>query len=91
MAVAFGWLVSMVYKPAFGTGVVIGYWITNVVGLLLLHKGAERMIKDQTSNVLPGRALLKSVLISLLYTLLILMLVKLHVLQPIVNYLPTGP
>jgi hypothetical protein len=88
LAVGFGWLVSLIYRPAFEAAVVVGYWLTNVLGLVLMQKGAQRMFADQPSKPYSRRDLLKDVLISLLYTALILVLVKLKLVQPIGNYFP---
>jgi hypothetical protein len=88
LAVGFGWLVSLMYRPAFEAAVVVGYWLTNVLGFVLMQKGAQRMFTDQPSKPYSRRALLKDVLISLLYTALILALVKLKLVQPIGDYFP---
>src|SRR5215468_6471788 len=47
LAVAFAWLISAFYKPAFQASVVIGYWATNVLGFILLHKGAQKMLTEK--------------------------------------------
>jgi hypothetical protein len=86
LALAFAWLVSLCYPPAFTSSLVVGYWLTNVVGLVLLHKGAEQVLSEKPHRY-SRRDLLRDVGISLLYTALIVALVKLGVLQPIQNYL----
>jgi hypothetical protein len=86
LAVGFGWLVSLMYRPAFEAAVVVGYWLTNVLGFVLMQKGAQRMFADQPSKPYSRRALLKDVLVSLLYTALILVLVKLKLVQPVGDY-----
>jgi hypothetical protein len=85
LALVFAWLVSSVYKPAFEVSVIVGYWLTNVIGFVLMHKGAEKMMKDQDSPY-SRRNLVKDVLVSLLYTALIVLLLKLGVLKPFENY-----
>lgn len=86
MALGFAWLIAMIYKPAFEPAVVVGYWLTNVLGLVLLHKGTENVLEREPSIADPRRRLLKDVAISILYTLLILVLVKLKVVQPLSDY-----
>ena len=86
LAVGFGWLVGLVYEPAFKTSVVIGYWLTNVLGFVLLHKGAQSAFGRQEARSYSRKLLLRDVLISLAYTILILILVKLGVVQPIADY-----
>ena len=84
LAVGFGWLVSLVYRPAFAASVVAGYWLTNVLGFVLLHKGTQQLL---TKPQLPPRwGLAQSLLISLLYTLVIVVLVRMKVLQPVAHY-----
>ena len=86
LALVFAWLVSLFYRPAFEASVIVGYWLTNVLGLVLMHKGAEKVLSEK-DNAYSRRDLLRDVGISLVYTLLIVMLLKLKILQPIKNYL----
>src|SRR5437879_10644200 len=41
IALAFAWAVSFLYKPAFEASLIVGYWLTNVLGFILMHKGAQ--------------------------------------------------
>src|SRR5215475_8182894 len=47
LALAFAWIVGLVYRPAFSAALIIGYWLTNVLGLVLLQKGGSKLISDQ--------------------------------------------
>lgn len=85
LAISFAWLVSAFYRPAFAFAVVVGYWLTNVLGFVLMHKGAQQMLSDQSQKY-TRRDLLKDVLVSLAYTALILALLKFGVLKPFQNY-----
>jgi hypothetical protein len=85
LALAFAWLVSWFYKPAFGASLVVGYWLTNVLGFILMHKGAQKIVSEKQGRY-SRRDLLRDVGISLLYTVLIVGLVKLGILQPIQSY-----
>ncbi len=85
LALVFAWLVSLFYKPAFGVSLVLGYWLTNVLGFILMHKGAQQMFAKGTKTY-SRRDLLKDIGVSLLYTLVIVALVKFGVLKPIQNY-----
>jgi hypothetical protein len=85
LALAFAWVVSLFYPPAFGTAVVIGYWLTNVLGFVLMQKGGWKLMSNQPKPY-SRRELFKDVLISLLYTLLIVALLKLKILQPVPEY-----
>jgi hypothetical protein len=85
LAVGFAWLVSLVYKPAFIAAAIVGYWLTNVLGFVLLHKGAQQTFTREDKPYI-RRSLVRDILISLLYTLLIVVLVKLGVLKPVTDY-----
>jgi len=85
LALAFAWLVSWFYRPAFGASLVIGYWLTNILGFILMHKGAQKIVSE-TPPRYSRRHLLRDLGISLLYTALIVALVKLGILQPIQGY-----
>jgi hypothetical protein len=85
LALAFAWLVSLLYGPAFTPSLVVGYWLTNVVGLVLLHKGGQQLLTEKKERY-SWRHLARDVGISLLYTALIVVLVKFGVLKPIQSY-----
>src|SRR6266576_1363720 len=50
LALGFGWLVALVHRPAFEGGVIFGYWLTNVLGLVLLHKGVKEVTASAESR-----------------------------------------
>ena len=85
LALAFAWIVSLFYKPAFNASVLIGYWLTNVLGFVLMHKGAQKLVSPDQKKY-SRKDLFRDVGISLLYTALIVMLIKVGVLKPIGNY-----
>lgn len=89
IAVAFGWLISLLHQSWFEPAVVAGYWLTNILGLVLLHKGAQSAVTGQ-ARPYTRRDLLRDLLISLLYTGVVVTLIRLGVLQPIGNYLKSG-
>ena len=85
LALGFAWLVSLVHAPAFDLSFIIGYWLTNVLGFVLMHRGARQWLTEHP-EVYSRRALVKDVLISLGYTLLIVALIKFKVLAPLPEY-----
>jgi len=85
LALIFAWVVSAFYKPAFGPALVIGYWLTNVLGFILMHKGAQTMFSAEERKY-SRKDLLKDLAISVLYTALIVALVKIGVLKPFQGY-----
>ena len=85
LAVAFAWLVSLVYKPAFAPSLVVGYWLTNVLGFMLMHKGAQKIASESPERY-SWRDLGRDVAVSLLYTGIIVVLVRFGILKPIQSY-----
>lgn len=90
LAVGFGWIISLVYKPAFEVAVIVGYWLTNVLGLVLMQKGLQRAVSAGEARPYTRRDLLRDLGTSLLYTALIVVLEKLKVLQPVTDYFQQG-
>jgi len=92
LALAFAWLVSSVCaqswrETVFNVAVIVGYWLTNVLGFVLLHTGARRLLTNADSQTASkGLQLKKDLLVSLAYTVLIVILIKLGVLKPIEGY-----
>jgi hypothetical protein len=92
LALIFASLVGLVYRPAaepdsnvFNSSVILGYWLTNVLGFILMHKGAQKVLSEQEKKY-SRRALLRDTGISVLYTVLIVLLVKTGILKPISKY-----
>lgn len=87
LAIAFAWVISLFSKRAFMPSLVVGYWLTNVVGFILLHKGAEQILSKHPKRY-SRRDLARDVAISLLYTAVIVVLVQCGVLKPVQSYFP---
>jgi hypothetical protein len=94
LALIFASVVGFFYRPAarpnstaFDAMVILGYWLTNILGFVLMHKGAQNAFSDKPLKY-SWRALLKDIGISLLYTAVIVVLIKVGVLKPIQDYFP---
>ena len=85
LALLFAWVVSFFYKPAFTASLILGYWLTNVLGFVLMHKGARQMLSREPSTG-TRKELLADIIVSLIYTVVIVVLVKLEVLKPFAGY-----
>ncbi len=87
LSYAAAWALSLVYKPAFLPAFVASYWVTNIAGLIMMHKGIERIArKEGTERKYSKRDFLKDLAFSFIYTLLIIVLVKAGVIKPIDEY-----
>ncbi len=89
LALAFAWVVSLVYRPAFQASLILGYWLTNVAGFVLMHKGIHQVVTEKGGKY-TWRHLARDVGISLLYTALIVVLVQMGILKPIAAYFGEG-
>jgi hypothetical protein len=92
LALIFAYLVGLVYRPAaqpdstaFDAAVILGYWLTNILGFILMHKGAQQAF-SKTEKKYSRRELLKDAIVSVAYTALIVILIKIGVLKPISAY-----
>ena len=85
LALVFAWIVSFFYRPAFEVSVILGYWLTNVAGFVLMQKGGEKMLSNQDKPY-TRRNFVRDLVISLLYTALIVVLVETGVLKPVASY-----
>ena len=75
---------NFIYKGSFLGAFIVSYWLTNVLGFVLLQKGLQKMMKDgREKKKYSGKDFLRDVLLSLVYTLLILIFVKLDIIKPI--------
>ena len=75
-ALPFGLISKTYFLPA----MIFGYWITNILGFILVHKGATDIV-SKGNNRYTKKDLWKDLLFSILYTLLIVLLVKFGILN----------
>ena len=74
MAYAFGFVLSFFYPPAFFPLVVLGYWLTNILGFVLMHYGYANLHTKHGEYVFHKHWKMY-VLATTIYTLLIVALV----------------
>lgn len=86
LALGFAWAISWFWPPAFATSFVLGYWLTNVAGLMLMQWGGASLFRKEGS-VYSKKKLLWDLFMALLYTALIVLLVNLGVFAPLPDYL----
>jgi hypothetical protein len=86
LALGFAWLVALAYPPAFDSAVVLGYWLTNVLGLVLMQKGANHAFRPGEAHPYTRKQFSRDLLIASGYTLLIVILLNLNVLHPLSQY-----
>lgn len=80
LALAFGYLLSLLYPAGLVPFTIAGYWLSNVVGMILMQQGAVDILRPETEHN-PRKALVGGLLTSTLYTALIVGLLQLKVLE----------
>ncbi len=85
-AIPFGAINKALFLPSF----IVGYWITNVIGLILMHHGVKRLFAKDIKKKTTKEEIRKMILISILYTLIIVSLVLIGIIKFPTEYLPNG-
>jgi len=78
-SVPFSFLDESLFLPSF----VLGYWLTNLLGFLLMHWGGENLLYQKRPTI----GVRRSLLISLLYSMIVIGMVLLGWLAPPTEYL----
>jgi len=79
IAYAFSWLTSFLIKDIFLESMIFFYWVTNILGMLMMHFGIKGMVEKKSR--LTKKDLLINILVSIVYTLVIYLLVIFNVLK----------
>lgn len=69
-----GWAASIVSDRLFLPVMLVAYWATNVAGIVMMHRGAEYALRKRGAGKYWG--LRKTLIVSAVYTVLIVALVK---------------
>jgi len=83
LAYAFAFPFGLISRSLFLPMMIFGYWITNVVGFMLMHYGVTDLVKKkENQNTKEKRNynrkdLMKDIAFSILYTLVVVIFVKL--------------
>ncbi|WP_432812112.1 hypothetical protein [Pantanalinema sp. GBBB05] len=81
VAYGFGYLCSWVARDWLIPGTIVGYWISNILGILLMQAGVLDLAQGQPTQRQLKKELLTGVVSSTIYTLLIVALVQFKVLE----------
>ncbi len=88
IAYAFGSLVGLVSEDLFLPAMVVGYWITNVLGFVLMHRGMKDLLTRDGGEGRRRRDIIVDISISLAYTVIVVALASAGVLRLPVEYFP---
>lgn len=82
-----GWLASLIYKPAFPPAFVAAYWLTNLLGFILMHLGVAKIAKGgEAIKIFSKNDWIKYLVMVCGYTALMMILAKLNIIKPIAEY-----
>jgi len=76
LAYGFAFLFGLISKNLFFPMMIVGYWLTNIIGLILMHKGVKKMIQKE-DGIYAKKELSKDIVISIVYTLIVIALMAL--------------
>jgi hypothetical protein len=81
IAYAFGKLVAWFYADLLLPAVMVGYWLSNVVGILLMQFGTKELVQGEIRERNWKKELRNGLLSSTVYTLVILALIQFNILK----------
>jgi Zn-dependent protease with chaperone function len=81
IAYFFGYICSLFSPKLLLPGSIIGYWLSNIVGILLMQAGAMDVFQNQPKERNLKKELLTGFISSTVYTLAILALIQLKILD----------
>ncbi|MFH0808355.1 MAG: hypothetical protein V1888_01945 [archaeon] len=69
-AIPFGFISKSLFVPM----MMLGYWITNVVGFILMHRGFTNVTSKENKKY-TKKELIKDLMISIIYTLIVVVFI----------------
>ena len=88
VAYGFGYLMSLISPKFFLGGTIAGYWLSNLLGIILMQLGAGDVLRQQDQPRNLGKELLIGIAASSVYTVVILAIVHLKIVD-ISAFMPT--
>lgn len=81
IAYFFGYICSLFAPKLLMPGVIVGYWLSNIIGILLMQAGTIDMWQKQTQERNFKKELLTGLVSSTAYTFLIVLLIQLKIID----------
>lgn len=88
IAYVVGYLISWVQPNWFLPGTIVGYWLSNVLGIVMMQMGVMDVVLSEEQPRNPKRDWLIGLGGSTLYTIVVVVLVYFHILD-ITSFLPS--
>lgn len=71
IALPFGLIKESLFLPSF----IAAYWLSNILGLILMQKGGEKLFQTETEKIETRKATKNTLIWSSIYTVLIMILI----------------
>jgi hypothetical protein len=71
IALPFGLIKESLFLPSF----ISAYWLTNILGLVLMQKGGQKLFKPEEMQIEPKKRIKNTLIWSSVYTVLIVILI----------------
>lgn len=81
IAYGFGYICSLLSSKLLVPGTVIGYWLTNIVGILLMQLGSADVFQNQSQERNLKKELLTGLVSSTVFTVVVIVLIQLKILD----------
>ncbi|WP_013323248.1 hypothetical protein [Gloeothece verrucosa] len=81
LAYGFGYVCSWIWSDILLPASIVGYWLTNIAGILLMQRGAMNILQKQSEERSLKKELINGLVSSTAYTLVILLLIQLKILD----------
>lgn len=81
IAYGFGYMCSLIWPNTLLPAVITGYWLSNVLGILLMQKGVIEVMQNKPTEGKFKKELLSGFISSTVYTLIILLLLQFKILE----------
>ncbi|MDH5570579.1 MAG: hypothetical protein OEY89_02370 [Gammaproteobacteria bacterium] len=78
LAYLFSYPFSLLDEQLFLPGFILGYWLSNLLGFLMLHWGGKRLLQPNPNTI----SIRRSLVISMIYSIIVITLVLLNWLSP---------
>lgn len=75
LAYAFAFPFGLISRNLFLPMMILGYWITNVAGLILVHQGLRNLVSSEKGKYI-RRELARDIVISVIYTIVVVMFAR---------------
>ncbi|BAZ48823.1 hypothetical protein NIES4103_14330 [Nostoc sp. NIES-4103] len=81
IAYGFGYVCSLLSPKLLVPGSIIGYWLTNIVGILLMQLGSADVFQKESKQRNPKKELLTGLISSTIFTVVVIVLIQFKILD----------